>query len=186
MHPPQDEFSGLTFEAHELAILASPTAWLNDWCINGCIPLLFSIIQPAQTSRFAVLSTHELPRIRHDIPDHEIWRVTSRTRFWTKDCWIIPIHRPAPENHWVLCIADFSRRELRLFDSLAHQKPWESDVPVRFRLLHCFAGTLTLMQDVMRLITRLLTIAKRKHPTDVRLDYRPWVAYPTMVCSFPN
>lgn len=169
-------------------MLASPTAWLNDWCLNGCIPLLISTIQPANASRFAVLSTHELPRIRRDIPDHELWRVTSRTRFWTKDCWIIPIHRPAPENHWVLYIADFSRRELRLFDSLAQQTPWHSDVPVSPRLdvLYYPIGTLTFMQDVMRLVTRLLTIAKRKHPTAVRLDYRPWVAYPTTVCSFSN
>ncbi|KAI9453747.1 hypothetical protein HD554DRAFT_2199295 [Boletus coccyginus] len=162
VRPPQDEFPGLTFGPRELVMLADPTARLNDWCINGCIPLLLSVIQPVHAPQFAVLSTYELPRIQRDIPDHELWRVTSQTRFWTKERWIIPIHRPAPENHWVLCIADFSRRELRLFDSLTQQKLWESVVP-----------------DVMRLITRLLTIAKRKHPTDIQLDYRPWVAYPT-------
>ncbi|KAG9309813.1 hypothetical protein JVU11DRAFT_10190 [Chiua virens] len=149
-------------EATRLAMLSSPTVWLNDWCINGCIALLFTAIQPARALQVATLSTHELPRIQRDTPDHKFWRATSWTRFWTKDLWIIPIHRPAPENHWVLCIANFSRRELRLFDSFAQQKLWESDI-----------------LDVMRLITRLLTIVKWKYPTNIRVDYRPWVAYPT-------
>ena len=107
---PQDQFPGLIFEPCELAMLAGPTACLNDWCINGCIPLLFTLIQPVHTSQFAILSTHELPRIRHDVPDHDLWRATSRTEFWTKDLWIIPIHHPMPENHWVLCVADLSCR----------------------------------------------------------------------------
>lgn len=128
---PQDGFPALTFEPRELAMLASPAECLNDWCINGCIPLLFSDIQPVYANQFAILSTHELPRIQHDATDQDLWRVTSRTGYWTKKCWIIPIHRPAPENHWVLCIADFSCRELRLFDSVAQQKPWEANVPVR-------------------------------------------------------
>ncbi|KAI9573733.1 hypothetical protein HD554DRAFT_2058285, partial [Boletus coccyginus] len=152
VRPPQDEFPGLTFGPHELVMLADPTAQLNDWCINGYIPLLLSVIQLVHVPQFTVLSTYELPHIQ----------VTSQTRFWTKEHWIIPIHHPAPENHWVLCIADFSCRELWLFDSLAQQKLWES-----------------VVLDVMRLITRLLTIVKRKHPTDIQLDYRPWVAYPT-------
>ena len=137
VYPPRDGFPGLTFGPRELAMLASPTTWLNDWCINGCISLILSVIQPAHAPQFAVFSTHELPRIQRNSPDHELWRVTSWTRFWAKERWIIPIHRPTPKNHWVLCIADFSRQELRLFDSLAQQKPWESDAPVRLYVLRC-------------------------------------------------
>ena len=137
VYPPRDGFPGLTFGPRELAMLASPTAWLNDWCINRCISLILLVIQPAHAPQFAVFSTHKLPRIRRDSPDHELWRVTSWTRFWAKERWIIPIHRPAPENHWVPCIADFSCQELQLFDSLAQQKPWESDVPVRLYVLRC-------------------------------------------------
>ena len=134
---PQDQFPGLTFEPRELAMLASPTACLNNWCINGWIPLLFTVIQPVHTSRFAILSTHKLPHIRHDVLDYDLWRATSCTEFWTKDLWIIPIHCPTPENHWILCVANFSRRKLCLFDSLAQQKPWESDIPVKLGVLHC-------------------------------------------------
>ena len=125
-----DGFRRLSFEPEDVVILANPTACLNDVCINGCIPLLFSSIKPPNSQRFAVFSTYDLPRIHYGASDDSLWKGTRHTTFWTKDIWIIPIHRPSPVGHWVLCIALLSRRELRLFDSLAEEKPWRADVQV--------------------------------------------------------
>ncbi|KAF9229095.1 hypothetical protein BS17DRAFT_672239, partial [Gyrodon lividus] len=38
----QDDFPQLTFEVHDIEMLKSLSACVNDICINGCIPLLFS------------------------------------------------------------------------------------------------------------------------------------------------
>lgn len=111
-------------------MLASPTARINDVCINGCIPLLLSLINPSCAHRFAIFSTFDLPRARYK-NDNELFKAMKHTKFWTKDTWILPIYRP---GHWVLCIADFVRRELRLFDSLAQKEPWRADVNVRIIL----------------------------------------------------
>jgi Ulp1 family protease len=120
----------LTFELRELSILASPNAWLNDGCINGCSRLLQCAFPSAYADTCAILSTHELPRIRYNTSDEALWKQTYRTEFWLKDIWIIPIHRPAPINHWVVCICYHSKRELHLFDSFSERKHWRSDLKV--------------------------------------------------------
>ena len=125
------------FTPEDVVILANPTGCLNDVCINGCIRLLFSLIKPSDSDRFAIFSTHDLLRIQHDACDDSLWRGTRHTMFWSKDTWIIPIHRSSsPVGHWVLCIAHFPHRELRLFDSLAEEKRWPADVQVRTYVLH--------------------------------------------------
>jgi Ulp1 family protease len=78
----------------------------------------------------AIFSTHDLPRIRYNAIDDMLWRNTSWTRYWEKDVWVLPIHRPSNVGHWVLCVIYFSRKELHLFDSLAEWKPWRHDVKV--------------------------------------------------------
>ncbi|KIM68029.1 hypothetical protein SCLCIDRAFT_20492 [Scleroderma citrinum Foug A] len=83
--------------------------------------------------------------------------------FWTKDTWILPIHRPSPVGHWVLCITHLPHRELCLFDSLAEEKGWPADI-----------------EGVMKLITQLLNIASKKHP-GVQVDRCPWIACPTTI-----
>ncbi|KIJ59525.1 hypothetical protein HYDPIDRAFT_49728, partial [Hydnomerulius pinastri MD-312] len=123
-------FPRLSFEPCDIAMLASPTARINDVCINGCIPLLFSALMVPATHNFAVFSTHNLTHICYNAPDHVLWKATAWTMFWSKNIWIIPIHRPSPVGHWVLCIANFSRKQLLLFDSLGKQKPWWADVHV--------------------------------------------------------
>ncbi|KAF9231589.1 hypothetical protein BU15DRAFT_90869 [Melanogaster broomeanus] len=134
---------------------------INDVCINNCIPLLFSSPSPPEAHRFAVFSTHDLTRIRYNAPDEVLWKASEQTMFWSKDVWIIPIHRPSPVGHWVLCVAHFSRKELLLFDSLSEMKPWRADV-----------------QDIMKLITRLLNIAKRKN-REIQGGSIDWIARPT-------
>ena len=131
------------FTPEDVVILANPTGCLNDVCINGCIRLLFSLIKPSGADHFAIFSTHDLLRIQHDACDDSLWRGTRHAMFWSKDTWIIPIHRSSPVGHWVLCIAHFPRRELRLFDSLAEEKRWPADVQVRTYVLHA-AITLTM------------------------------------------
>jgi Ulp1 family protease len=78
----------------------------------------------------AILSTHDLSRIRYNASDDILWRNTVWTSFWEKDIWIIPIHRPAPVGHWVFCAVYFATKELHLFDSLAARRPWQNDVKV--------------------------------------------------------
>ncbi|KAH0833420.1 hypothetical protein J3R83DRAFT_12533 [Lanmaoa asiatica] len=100
--------------------------------------------------------------------DEVLWRCTRHTSFWTKDIWILPIHRP---GHWVLCIAQFSHHELFLFDSLGQQHPWCADI-----------------EDIMKLVSRLLGLAHRHHPTLPLVTLTSdWVARPLSVhiCLFP-
>ena len=118
-----------TFLPSDTDLLASPQGRLNDTCINGCATLLYSAFMPA-AARCAVLSTHDLPRIRYYANDDSLWRNVSWTRFWEKPVWIIPIHRPLPMGHWVLCTIDFPSRKLFLFDSLAEPKPWKNEIKV--------------------------------------------------------
>ncbi|KAH7918047.1 hypothetical protein BV22DRAFT_974300, partial [Leucogyrophana mollusca] len=78
----------------------------------------------------AVLSTHDLVRVRYNASDAELWRQMHRTQYWLKETWIIPIHRPSSVGHWVLCVANCSMRQLHLFDSYAERKMWRGDVKV--------------------------------------------------------
>ena len=125
-----DGFRRLSFKPEDVVILANPTGCLNNVCINGCVPLLFSSIKPPDAQCFAVFSTYDLPHICYDVSDDSLWKGTWHTIFWTKDIWIIPIHRPSLVGHWVLCTALLSHCELCLFDSMAEEKPWRADVQV--------------------------------------------------------
>lgn len=162
-HPSQDGYPHQIFEPKDIALLASPTACLNDTCINGCAVLLFSKLKSVVTGRCALLTSHDLPRIRYNASDDILWRNVSYTRYWEKDIWILPIHRPSNIGHWVLCVVRLSSKELHLFDSLAEKKPWKNDV-----------------KDVMKLIARLLAIARqRRHHVATELD--GWTARPLKI-----
>ena len=129
IRPSIDGFPQQTFSPSDASILASPNARLNDTCINGCAALMYSAFLPS-SSPCAILSTHDLPRIRFHADDDLLWRNISWTRFWEKPIWILPIHRPLPVGHWVLCTINLRSRQLFLFDSLAEQKPWKKDIKV--------------------------------------------------------
>ncbi|KAN0087822.1 hypothetical protein V8E55_006443 [Tylopilus felleus] len=49
----QDGFPNLIFESADIELLKDPTTCLNDVCINGCIPLLFSAFLPDNRNSFA-------------------------------------------------------------------------------------------------------------------------------------
>ena len=124
-----DGFPQQTFLPSDTTILASPQTCLNDACINGCAALLYSAFLPA-TACCAILLTHDLPHIRHNVDDDMVWRNVSWTRFWEKPIWVLPVHRSSPVGHWVLCTIDFPSRQLLLFDSLAEHQPWRKDIKV--------------------------------------------------------
>ncbi|KAG1879476.1 hypothetical protein C8R48DRAFT_767734 [Suillus tomentosus] len=145
------------FEPRDISFLASPTAFLNDVCINGCAVLL-QMDMP--NSDVAIFSTFDLPRIRYHATDDMLWRNTRWTCYWEKDVWVLPIHRPAHVGHWVVCVIYLSTKELRLFDSLAERKPWKHDV-----------------KDIMKLVCRLLMVA-RQRGKEVHIDLDGWVARP--------
>lgn len=118
------------FDPRDISFLSSPTARLNDVCINSCAILLWHSQLDASGVQCAMLSTHDLPRIRYNALDDVIWRNTSWIHYWEKDIWVLPIHRPLGIRHWVLCIIRLSDKNLFLFDSLGDRQPWENDVKV--------------------------------------------------------
>ena len=115
IRPSVDGFPQQTFLQSDTSILASPQACLNDTCINSCAAFLYSAFLPAAAS-CAILSTHDLPRIRHNADNDTLWRNVSWTRFWEKPVCILPIHCPLPVGHWVLCTIYFCSRQVLLFD----------------------------------------------------------------------
>ncbi|KAG0706003.1 hypothetical protein DFH29DRAFT_980719 [Suillus ampliporus] len=159
VRPPCDGFPRQIFEPKDIAILHSPTAYFNDVCINNCAALLYSELKVPNVS-CAILSTHDLPRIRYNAPDEVIWRQCSWTHYWGKDVWVLPIHRASRVGHWVFCAIYLPSKELHLFDSLGDQKPWKHDV-----------------KDIMKLIGRLILLA-RKYQHHVPVDLEGWVARP--------
>ena len=120
-HAPIDGFQSFLFESQDISMLTSPTACVNNICINRCIPLLFSALNISTNNNFVVFSTHHLTHIHY--------HTSTYTNFWMKDIWIIPIHWPMAA-HWVLCIAHLSWQELQLFNSLGEQKPRWNDIQV--------------------------------------------------------
>ncbi|KAG2091619.1 hypothetical protein BD769DRAFT_1631979 [Suillus cothurnatus] len=155
--PAHDAFPQQIFEPKDIKILASPTALLNDSLINGCAVLLYldSLQASPAVQQYAILSTHDLPRIRYNASDDMLWRNISRTKYWAKDVWIIPIHRPSGVGHWVF-------KELHLFDSFAEQQPWKSEVKVSTDIV-------PLSLDLMHL---------GRHEIDFDVDFYGWVARP--------
>ncbi|KAF8178009.1 hypothetical protein BJ912DRAFT_856565, partial [Pholiota molesta] len=151
----------------ELQILNTKDALLDDICINGLSTFLHELFtrdphHHASASRCAIFSTYELIRIRYKAPDVELWKSTYRHNFWTKDIWIVPIHRRS-ECHWVLAIVYLQRREVHLFDSLAGRASWNRDV-----------------QSVSVFISRLIQLANQHgHPMPIATT--DWVARPVLM-----
>jgi hypothetical protein len=161
------------FDERELKILSTPTAWLNDVCINGGATLLHNLLSAptlpsaVHSQRCALLSSFDLVHIRSDASDDVLWRSVCHSLYWTKDIWILPIHRTQPK-HWVLCSISWSTNELFLFDSLAAREPWHKDI-----------------QDIIRLLDRFVELANRKgHACHLISD--GWKARPLQVCSQPS
>ena len=127
---PQDGSPHQTFKMDDYECLACQTAQLNDICINGCSALLYLMFLSWNAAQCAILSTHDLLRIRYHVEDNVLWRNISWTHYWEKPTWILPIHHPSPVGHWVVCIIKIPSKQLLLFDSLAEQKLWKHEMKV--------------------------------------------------------
>jgi hypothetical protein len=125
------------FSADDLAIMGNPSGRLNDICLNGIAKYLHvffsdpSLPTSYHSRRCALYSTYDLLMMRYNATDEEIWRRMHKLEYWTKDVWILPIHRSRPAEHWVLCTISLPTRELCLFDSFAEASPWKHELPVR-------------------------------------------------------
>jgi Ulp1 family protease len=122
----QIEHRNIDLSPSDIQRFASPTAWLNDVCINDGAILLLSHLNPTQSEKIAIISTLALSTL----DDSALWRLSQRSAFWRKTVWLVPIHRKAPYEHWVLGIVDFACQEIRYFDSLADMSLWKEDVKV--------------------------------------------------------
>lgn len=108
---------------------------LNDECINGAALLLQShFISEFGNSDVAILTTHDLVRVRYGASDDQLWRNAKRSEYWRKSTWVLPIHRK-DDYHWVLCIIYPERKQLHLMDSFADRRSWFPDVKVCLLLL---------------------------------------------------
>ncbi|KAJ6606334.1 hypothetical protein DFH09DRAFT_896986 [Mycena vulgaris] len=164
---PQDGRPRCEIEASDWARIQSPTGRLNGHLLNGLAASLLNILShptsmyTESASKCAVLSTYDLPRVRYHASDAELWRHVSPSRYWEKDLWLIPIHRPN-EEHWVLVVASIRQQQLWFFDSFSQRRGWRPD-----------------LQDVMRLITRMVILANRnQHSLPVSTEEDAWIARP--------
>jgi Ulp1 family protease len=128
----QIENRKIDFSPSDIQRFASPTAWLNDVCINNGAILLLLHFNLVQSDKIAIISTLALSTL----DDGALWRLLRRSSFWQKNIWLVPIHRTAPYKHWVLSIVDFTHQEIKYFDSLADMNLWKEDVQVQSRYLH--------------------------------------------------
>lgn len=117
------------FALEDLSCLSTQSR-LNDVCMNDCASLLQHILDGPPSKQCALISTHALTSHRGTVGDHQIWRLTKISQFWSKTKWIIPIHRPQIPEHWVLCVVDTVSQHIDFFDSLADEGKWLPDIKV--------------------------------------------------------
>ncbi|KAJ8508215.1 hypothetical protein ONZ45_g9480 [Pleurotus djamor] len=154
----------LNLDEDDMKRLMNQRGWLNAACINS-LNLCFSEIVPT-ASKYAIFDTYALVHVAGKVNDEALWNMVSVTRFWEKDVFIIPIHRPR-QLHWVLCVARLQTRTLEVFDSFGSRSHWESD-------LHL----------VLTLLVRCLHLAKLKLKLKpLELDGRNWLT--KLTCTSP-
>ena len=159
--PPTDVSPSLYFHPNNIKILNSPTALLNDTCLNSCVILLQELYQSNDACRCAILSTHDLVLIRYNTNDDDLWRNIKRTTYWLKDIWILPIHHTYPAEHWVLAVLHLHTHQLHLFDSFANQKGWKRDVKVRIFTSNFKSPFIDLLKDIGCLMNRMVLLANK-------------------------
>ena len=128
--------ANILFDPPDIARLVSSHQLLNDVCINRGAAVLHDLFSSSygpgadNSQRCAILSTFDLPRVRFKCSDDELWHHIYHTSYWAKDVWILPIHRPSPAAHWVLCVISLRSRELFLFDSMVGRRAWRHEIKV--------------------------------------------------------
>lgn len=157
------------FNAREIDIMGTPGSRLNDGCINGIAAYLHEIfsrptnVASAHSRRCALFSTFDLVSSRCSLTDDVIWRSTRLSEYWSKDIWILPIHRTWPVGHWVMCTILPHSRQLFLFDSFAERLPWKREI-----------------KEIMVLVTRLVLLSNQHgHHLPIVTD-EGWTARPVL------
>ncbi|KAI9059331.1 hypothetical protein FKP32DRAFT_1668689 [Trametes sanguinea] len=160
--PPADNFDRILLPSKELRRLRQHTAWLSDDCINGGAQALLRHYGSSSTlgGTPSLLSTRVFSLHLDDVDDDRLWRDCSHSRYWTKDVWLLPIHRLLPSGHWTLAVIYWREGRIAYFDSMADKDVWERDV-----------------QDVFSLSYRLHRIANERVGQDIP-SYEGWEAYP--------
>jgi hypothetical protein len=126
------------FELKDLAIMDTQNERLNDVCLNGIAATLHTFFDNPtypRSRQCVMFTTFDLPMVRYNTSDDDIWRRCHHAEYWSKDVWILPIHRTHPNLHWVLCCIFPHNCELLLFDSLSESSLWKREIKV-----HSFAS----------------------------------------------
>jgi hypothetical protein len=131
----------ILFTPDVLRIMSSPHERLSDLCINGIAAILHDTFSHSSypsshhARQCVIFTTYDLPMVRYNATDADVWRRTHHLEYWNKRFWILPIHRTHPHLHWVLCCISPYTRELFLFDSLSERSPWKHERKVSISLV---------------------------------------------------
>ncbi|KZP13887.1 hypothetical protein FIBSPDRAFT_669407, partial [Athelia psychrophila] len=164
-HIPRRRFH-VSIEKDTFQQFLSITALLNDNSLNGAAIILQTALLHSDVStagQVAIFSTHDLVRARYAVSNEQLWRHTKGTEYWTRDVWVLPIHRQEA-HHWVLCVAYPRQKRLHLFDSFADQQPWHAESKI-----------------IMNLISRLSCIARQNGHSCSQYSFEGWTAHPLLV-----
>ncbi|KAG2008989.1 hypothetical protein CC2G_014365 [Coprinopsis cinerea AmutBmut pab1-1] len=140
------------FPTQAIDILSSQGRQLDDDCINGGAALLQHLFTPLNSptpglspaERCAILSTFSLVYVKNKRGMMKVWDMEKATEYWSKELWLLPMHRPAPVEHWVLCAIYPHHRQLLLFDSFGEKEPWADELPLIMKLIeHLVLGANT-------------------------------------------
>ncbi|KAJ2934568.1 hypothetical protein H1R20_g2518, partial [Candolleomyces eurysporus] len=119
----------------EMKQLSDRYSRLNDECIVGISTMMQQQMgNQTQARRCAIFSSHDLNLARYDVNDSLFWRRMHPSRYFEKDVWILPIHRPTQE-HWVAAVIIPYARQIFLFDSLAGERLWKRDIPIIMKFI---------------------------------------------------
>ncbi|KAF9031576.1 hypothetical protein BJ165DRAFT_1358214 [Panaeolus papilionaceus] len=163
----------LDTDCGDLQILKSHSDLLNDVCLNGCAEIIQRSLNNSSAATEALNAQQSLQLTGSDTNkelEQALWKNSKRTSYWSKEAWILPIHRPGLDGntgHWVLCVAYPRKETIYLYDSFAERRPWETEA-----------------KDVSLFFSQVVLAAKKQ--TDIDLgDWKfpcsaNWLAVPAL------
>ncbi|KAJ7572543.1 hypothetical protein C8J56DRAFT_1008826 [Mycena floridula] len=131
------QVNAISLTISDIDILRTPDTWLNSGCIDtlgAWIQILVAKSSPT-AQHCAIFSTLVFPKATGGC-DLVLWSLIRDLEYWSRDIWIIPIHRPN-EHHWVLAVAIRSQMRLYLYDSFAGDlASWSDDISNLLKLFY--------------------------------------------------
>jgi hypothetical protein len=127
-----DDFSPfLEFSIPAQERLASPTAWLNDECVNSVTALiqqqLLKSSNQYNANDCAIFHSGVFRFVEQNSPDEKLWKVARRSRYWKRRFWLIPIHHD--RTHWCVALVKVKKGVVYLYDSYGRDyETFEGDV----------------------------------------------------------